>query len=242
MAETAISFPWEKSFDEVGQYLLTAKQPVNYETLFGESSVIFLGDTPINLSIQFELQTQAKALRDAGISALLLEADSSQEELFRQISSGDFSRVSRINFGSRNKEQLIPMLEALQREGIKIVPIDDPKNYGGIEKSSVQERKEFLATKIKEVAGSEAGKIAVFINFGHAIREEDSVIDILEGSGVSCRSVIFTGGMDWIPKVVTESARCAGIAGERFMFLLTGGRRAPYGGGQIMLFIYRKNG
>ena len=223
---------WEQGFDAAGQHLLTAKQPVRYETILGgEPKVIFLGESHPNSAIHRELQNQARELKKAGVSAFLVEANSNQEDLFRLVNSGNFSRVSETDLGPMNREQRILMVQALQREGIEILPIDDPRNYKKKERADkdTQEREEYIARKIGEIAASRDGKITVLIGLNHATRGSSHAIDFLERDGVSCKSVFFTGGSDQIPKIVTESAKRVGIGYEKFMFQATG-KNAPYGG------------
>jgi len=223
---------WEQGFDAVGQHLLTIKQPVRYETLFGgESRVIFIGEAHNNSAIHRELRTQARELRNAGVTTFLVEANSDQDELYRLLNSGDFSRISETNLGPMNKEQRTQMLQALQREGIKIIPIDDPRNYEKRDRkdNDVQEREVYLAKRIQQIAASREGRVAVLIGLSHAARGGNHTIDFLERDGINCRSVFFTGGRDQIPKIVTESARRSGIGYEKFMFQANG-KNAPYGG------------
>lgn len=223
---------WEQGFDAVGQHLLAVKRPVNYETLFGgKSKVIFIGEAHHNSAIHRELRTQARDLKDAGVTTFLVEASSNQDDLFRLLNSGDFNRISETDLGPMNKEQRIQMLQALQREDIEIIPIDDPKNYEkkGRTENDVQEREKYLARRIQEIASSRDGKIAVLIGLAHATRGSNNAIDFLEREGVTCRSVFFTGGNDQIPEIVTESAKRSRIRDEKFMFQATG-KNAPYGG------------
>jgi len=223
---------WEQGSDVVGEHLAAIKQECNYETLVGgEARIIFFGETHSNSPIHRDIQSQARNLRKAGVTRFLVEAPDSQKqrELFSLINSGDLSRIDETNVGPLSRTSRVQMIEALQHAGIEILPIDDPRQYDRETRESREEREEYITQRTEEITQKRKGKVVVLIGRHHADRGTTSAVGMLEARKRKCRTVLFTGGLDEIPTIVTRSAQKAGIASKKFMFQAKE-VSAPFGG------------
>lgn len=188
--------------------------PIDYIRLCQQSDVIFLSENHSNTPVRYHLCAHVGALKQAGITHFAVEAAIGTNRF-----PSDPSSYTRL-------------CHDLSAQGIQVVLVDIDQSS----KPSPEEREAYITRNIIEILEGEQGvKFAVLIGRGHTVRTNFSNIfstaTRIESAGYSLTRLVFCGGFDFVPSIITDSARISSLSQKEFMIdLRPYGREAPFGG------------
>lgn len=233
--------PWRKP-EETAKEIQKKNRPVNYKEIVGENRVVLLAESHSNTSIRKHLVSHAKELKEAGITHYAIEADDAGKDVFERLNEGQAVDLSTMKVGPsrRGYENAI---RAMSAQGIKVVPIDINQDN----KPSKEEREVHLTQNLTATLDQDpSAKVAVLIGGFHATRHHVS-----EGVPSMGRRLMklqipnvivhFTGGLDRIPRIITDAAQKAGLANKEFVLDMRNygdSKYIPYGSGESDFVIH----
>ena len=228
----------------VAQELKSKHQPVEYSQMVGDARVLFLAENHSNHAIRSHIVSHAADLRRAGITHYAIEANEASNQALERLNAGEDVDLSKVDLGP-GREDYEKAVRAMAAEGIKVVAVDIDQST----KPMGEEREARITENINRLLEAEPNsKIAVLIGGYHTSRHyvSEGVASVgrrLMEAQIPAVNVHFAGGEDKTPRVLTDGAREAGLAGTEFAFDLRPyasslSKHVPYGPGEADYIVH----
>lgn len=240
-ANFPVDDPWSNPA-RASQEIKSRFIPVDYKRIVGENRIVFLGEGHFNPPVREHIARYARQMKEAGVTHYAIEAAETIKEIITRLNNGESVDLSNVLVGPVRSNYEVA-LRAMVAEGIQIVPIDVDQS----KKPTREEREAHITDELVAITASNPeAKVAVLIGGFHTAKSVSSEGVAYTGkriadAGIPAVTVMYAGGSEKIPKMVTESANLAGMSQTEFMMDLrpyVGSKYVPYGAGQADYLIH----
>lgn len=206
---TAEFDPWNER-ESARREILTKGEAVDYAKIVGKHHILFLGENHSNHAIREHIARNAAALREAGITHYLIEANEDGNDRLEALSHSGDADLTGVATGPAKETAgdrwcYEKAIRAMAREGIRVVAIDVPA------KTPLEDREQHLLKRIKAfVEEDPRNVVAVLIGASHVdtsklVLGTVPVRQRLAEAGITASTVRFVGGNDSFPQFFSDA-------------------------------------
>jgi len=198
---------------------------IDYNSLFGDSQVLVLGDTDHGQhSVLGGLESEMQSMKKAGVNDIAFEMPDSQKyveslELF--YATGDVSHIREISEQTRTPVRLIKFLKRAYDEEVRVNFVDlSEEDYDPCwnDEQKYEQRGVYMGKRIADIAKQSEGRVVAFVGYAHL--EDKQILDQLDEQGVSYKKLglvsagqpahMFPAHTFW-GMGASEAVRCEGL-------------------------------